>query len=98
MIHHQGNIFLCQVIEAASLRQDAPYQFMVHFTGPFLIRSTWITIEYIRSSSGNGLPLLDCFRIRKFTSIVCQDNREQTVKCFASQGLVQQVYNLYYRS
>ena len=37
MVHHQGNILLYQFIETASFWQDTTYQFMVDFTGSFLI-------------------------------------------------------------
>lgn len=59
MVHHQSNILLCQLIETASFWQDTTYQFMVDFTGSFLIRSTWIAIKYPCSIAWNGATFFD---------------------------------------
>ena len=59
MVHHQSNILLCQLIETASFWQDTTYQFMVDFTGSFLIRSTWIAIKYLCSIAWNGATFFD---------------------------------------
>ncbi len=59
MVHHQSNILLCQLIETASFWQDTTYQFMVDFTGSFLIRSPWIAIKYLCSIAWNGATFFD---------------------------------------
>ena len=77
MVHHQEYILLCQVIKAAPFGQDAPYQFVVDFTGALLIRLAWITVKthwfcYRESRSlvsmalgfENSLPLSELSRIK----------------------------------
>ena len=62
MVHHQSNILLCQFIETASFWQNTTYQFMIDFTGSFLIRSTWIAIKYLCFSLKNVVYLELCRR------------------------------------
>ena len=44
VIHHEGNLFLRQMIEAGSFRKHSADQSMVDFNRPFLVRASGIAV------------------------------------------------------
>ena len=86
VVHHQKDIFLCEIIKAAPFRKNTADQFMVHFTGTLLIRGTGITVKYLCPQGGNCIPILDFLRIWKFASIIRKDYREKLIKCLCSKN------------
>ena len=80
MIHHKSHIFLRKIIEASiasvNICKHSPYQFMIDFDSPLLIRLAGITIKD-SCSDLTGFPVtFDCNRIGELAPIVSQDQRK----------------------
>lgn len=79
MIHHHADLFLTQVVERMSLRNNHSYEFMVTLAGTFLIGCCGITVEDAGSADTVGI-IFDGFGIGKFTSVICSNDRDQSAK------------------
>ncbi len=91
MVHHQEDILLSQVIKAYPFGEDMPDQFMVDFTGTFLVRTACITVKNICPVQRCSIPVFDLSGIGKFTPVVSQDHREQPVKILCAKDCVKRI-------
>lgn len=96
MIYKQRNVFLSQVVKRSPFGKDIPYEFMVLLRRAFLPRGRSVAVEHACAQISLTV-ILDGSGVRKFTSIIREDQRHEGREPVRPEFQIQAVKNIDHR-
>lgn len=93
MVHHQVDVLLDEPVKGRALGEYAPYELMVVFDGPFLVRGGGIAIEQMHPCHAIAVRFKGG-RVGEFTPIVSQDSDKEPGKHVGSEERVQMFHDV----
>ena len=97
VVHHKRDILLGVKAKVLSLGDEAADEFMISFTGSFLVRRGRVTIKEM-SPTYTVRPEFDCRWIGEFRAIIGQKNIEETVEGISPEGAAERFKDIRYRT